>query len=320
MEKSIYYAEKIEPLKFLSHAVYLKRLVEDSCTGVTANNPFPLTKSLIPNHIRLDTTWFKRVYASEIKGSFDDVRKDIWHSVLKPKCLPKSLSHDFKYSSISTDGVSCSLMMMRKDLLDGRGNPHKKVKAVDYIATERYIDSLSSTEIQNLNLKSKRIVAIDPNQHDLMYCASLKSEGEKKIEGFDTSANLRRRKISPKSSKKKGIECAKCHVLWNRDFNSAINIYNIVNGTIQGQGRPAVLERPKSQTTPVVDGGNTDQIPKKKTVSKGKGKAKRPLTKVRGPNKCGICFQPGHNRATCPNKPKKDVPKDSHVNQKDQES
>ncbi|KAL0246928.1 hypothetical protein GEMRC1_008134 [Eukaryota sp. GEM-RC1] len=94
-------------------------------------------------------------------------------------------------------------MMMRKDLLDGRGNPHKKVKAVDYTATERYIDSLSSTEIQNLNLKSKRIVAIDPNQHDLMYCASLKSKEEKKIEGFDTSANLRRRTICPKSSKKK---------------------------------------------------------------------------------------------------------------------
>ncbi|KAL0232978.1 hypothetical protein GEMRC1_011725 [Eukaryota sp. GEM-RC1] len=204
MEKTIYYAEKVDPLKFLSHAVYLKRLVEDSCTGVTANNPFPLTKSLIPNHIRLDTTWFKKVYASEIKGSFDDVRKDIWHSVLKPKCLPKSLSHDFKYSSISTDGVSCNLMMMRKDLLDARGNPHKKVKAVDYTATERYIDSLSSTEIQNLNLKSKRIVAIDPNQHDLMYCASLKSKEEKEIEGFDTSAKIRRRKISPKSSKKKG--------------------------------------------------------------------------------------------------------------------
>ncbi|KAL0237767.1 hypothetical protein GEMRC1_012241 [Eukaryota sp. GEM-RC1] len=58
------------------------------------------------------------------------------------------------------------------------------------------------------------------------------------------------------------VKCAKCHVLWNRDFNSAINIYIIVHGTI--------LERSKSQTTPVVDGGNTDQIPKKKTVSKGK--------------------------------------------------
>ncbi|KAL0241572.1 hypothetical protein GEMRC1_006807 [Eukaryota sp. GEM-RC1] len=127
---------------------------------------------------------------------------------------------------------------------------------------------------------------------------------------------LKSKKVSPWGL----VECAKCHVLWNRDFNSAINIYNIVNGTIQGQGRPAILERPKSQTTPVVDGGNTDQIPKKKTVSKGKGKAKRPLTKVRGPNKCGICFRPGHNRATCPNKPKKDVPKDSHVNHKDQES
>ncbi|KAL0246555.1 hypothetical protein GEMRC1_007767 [Eukaryota sp. GEM-RC1] len=127
---------------------------------------------------------------------------------------------------------------------------------------------------------------------------------------------LKNNKVSPWGL----VECAKCHVLWNRDFNSAINIYNIVNGTIQGQGRPAILERPKSQTTPVVDGGNTDQIPKKKTVSKGKGKAKRPPTTVRGPNKCRICSQPGHNKTTCPNKPKKDVPKDSHVNQKDQES
>ncbi|KAL0244734.1 hypothetical protein GEMRC1_008816 [Eukaryota sp. GEM-RC1] len=104
------------------------------------------------------------------------------------------------------------------------------------------------------------------------------------------------------------VECAKCNVLWNKDFNSPINIYNIVHGPIQGQGRPSILERPKSQTTHIVDGGNTDQIPKKKTVIKGKSNGKRPLTTVRGPNNCRKCSQRGHNRTTCPNNPRKDVP------------
>ncbi|KAL0245053.1 hypothetical protein GEMRC1_009133 [Eukaryota sp. GEM-RC1] len=136
---------------------------------------------------------------------------------------------------------------------------------------------------------------------------------------------LKSKKVSPWGL----VQCAKCHVLWNRDFNSAINIYNIVNGIIQGQGRPAVLERPKSQTITIEDGGITDQVPKKKSVSKcqfchmeGHTTAKCPQRPVppKSPRTCTICRQPGHDRRNCPSKAQKDVPKDSQVENEEPES
>ncbi|KAL0239977.1 hypothetical protein GEMRC1_010085 [Eukaryota sp. GEM-RC1] len=229
MEKTIYYAEKSDPLYFLSHALYLNRLIEDYCPGVRANNPFPLSKSLIPNHIRFDTQWFHLIF-----------RKDIPHAVnYNDGGIPESLSYDFKYTSISSDGLSCSLLMMRKDLLDENGNTRENVIAIDLASNERYIDSLGMTEIEELNLKSKRIVAVDPNQHDLMYCASLKTDEEEKCEKFEVDETeklienamvnacenvtgvdpdssgekeiepkpvtlVRKRKIAPLSSKKRG--------------------------------------------------------------------------------------------------------------------
>ncbi|KAL0235315.1 hypothetical protein GEMRC1_001897 [Eukaryota sp. GEM-RC1] len=185
MEKTIYYAEKSDPLYFLSHALYLNRLIEDYCPGVRANNPFPLSKSLIPNHIRFDTAWFHEIFCRDLPYNYNEVRKLIWNSVLKPQAIPESLSYDFKYTSISSDGLSCSLLMMRKDLLDENGNARENVTAVNLASNERYIDSLSEDEIEELNLKSKRIVAVDPNQHDLMYCASLKTDEEEACEKFE---------------------------------------------------------------------------------------------------------------------------------------
>ncbi|KAL0240091.1 hypothetical protein GEMRC1_010198 [Eukaryota sp. GEM-RC1] len=75
--------------------------------------------------------------------------------------------------------------MMRKDLLDENGNARENVTAVNLASNERYIDSLGEDEIEKLNLKSKRIVAVDPNQHDLMYCASLKTDEEEACEKFE---------------------------------------------------------------------------------------------------------------------------------------
>ncbi|KAL0246115.1 hypothetical protein GEMRC1_007329 [Eukaryota sp. GEM-RC1] len=185
MEKTIYYAEKSDPLYFLSHALYLNRLIEDYCPGVRANNPFPLSKSLIPNHIRFDTQWFHEIFCRDLPYNYNEVRKLIWNSVLKPQAIPESLSYDFKYTSISSDGLSCSLLMIRKDLLDENGNARENVTAVNLASNERYIDSLSEDEIEELNLKSQRIVAVDPNQHDLMYCASLKTDEEEACEKFE---------------------------------------------------------------------------------------------------------------------------------------
>ena len=62
---------------------------------------------------------------------------------------------------IETDGVSCSILMLKNDLI-GKRIPNIKVGS----NTEQYIDELSDYT----NIKNKKIVAIDPNLSDLIYC------------------------------------------------------------------------------------------------------------------------------------------------------
>ena len=56
---------------------------------------------------------------------------------------------------IETDGVSCSILMLRNDLI-GKRIPNIKVGS----NTEQYIDELTDYT----NIKNKKIVAIDPNK------------------------------------------------------------------------------------------------------------------------------------------------------------
>ncbi|KAL0241153.1 hypothetical protein GEMRC1_006388 [Eukaryota sp. GEM-RC1] len=96
---------------------------------------------------------------------------------------------------------------------------------------------------------------------------------------------------------------AKCGTYWNRDLNSAINIYSIIEATINGQGRPSALERSKTQTTDLESGKDTlarDQK-KKKTATK---KKKTSTGKTRKKPTCGNCGQEGHNKTSCKNPPK----------------
>ena len=64
---------------------------------------------------------------------------------------------------IETDGIGCSILLLRKDLVG------KKIKSLKVsLNTEKYIDELTENEYDNL--KNKNIVAIDPNLSDLIYC------------------------------------------------------------------------------------------------------------------------------------------------------
>ena len=63
---------------------------------------------------------------------------------------------------IETDGVSCSIVLIRNDLI-GKRIPNNKIKN-----EEKYIDDLDDyTKLQN-----KKIVAIDPGKCDILYCVN----------------------------------------------------------------------------------------------------------------------------------------------------
>ena len=72
-------------------------------------------------------------------------------------------NHAFTFDHhIETDSVSCSILLKRKALIGKRVKTPKAKKGSD----EKYIDELKDNE----PLKGKRVVAIDPNMSDLLYC------------------------------------------------------------------------------------------------------------------------------------------------------
>ncbi|KAL0220638.1 hypothetical protein RCL1_000492 [Eukaryota sp. TZLM3-RCL] len=43
------------------------------------------------------------------------------------------------------------------------------------------------------------------------------------------------------------VRCCKCERYWDRDFNSALNLYQIVQCALKGESRPECLQRPKKE-------------------------------------------------------------------------
>ena len=74
---------------------------------------------------------------------------------------------------ISTDGVSCSVLLIRRDYV-GKNVPAAVNKS---ISNERYVDEI--TERERVLFKDHTIVAIDPNMRDLLYCVD--SDGKEQF-------------------------------------------------------------------------------------------------------------------------------------------
>ena len=63
---------------------------------------------------------------------------------------------------IETDGISCSILLLRKDLVG------KRFRTITNNSKELYIDSLDNYEM----LKNKNIVGVDPGKCDIIYCVN----------------------------------------------------------------------------------------------------------------------------------------------------
>jgi hypothetical protein len=80
---------------------------------------------------------------------------------------------------IETDGISCSILLLRKDKVNKRVQINSGNK-------EQYIDELKSYS----KIKNKNIVAIDPKMSDLLYCV----DGDNKERNFFRYTQNQRRK------------------------------------------------------------------------------------------------------------------------------
>lgn len=96
------------------------------------------------------------------KGNLVKRQGSIWAIFFKTdmKCS-SAQSYTFDHH-IETDGVGCSILLKREDLVGKRVIQAKKGNS------ETYIDEVTDYE----PLMGKKLVAIDPNMSDLLYCVN----------------------------------------------------------------------------------------------------------------------------------------------------
>jgi hypothetical protein len=225
-EDSIYYDIQCSPQDYLPLMLYMMKTVESH--GTSVNNTCPLRSDIVPKHFRLDTVSLVNLCFTEEQGKrCDYTRKGnlvkhqdrIWGFFFKTdmKCFHmKEDAHAFTFDhQIETDGVSCSILLKRKGLVGKRVKTPKAKKG----SNEKYIDELEDYE----HLKTKKVVAIDPNMSDLLYCVDNDTKEQKK---FRYTQDTRRKETKAKKyrnylqERKKELVDGKSVVEWETDLSA----------------------------------------------------------------------------------------------------
>ena len=167
---NLYYDLQCSPQDYLPCMIRMMKEVEKD--KVMIYNVFPMRNDIIAHSVKLDTTTLVHLLMTKKQGNKTDYlfegnlkkyENKIWKFFFRTErqCFNKPL-YTFHHM-IETDGVSCSILMLRNDLI-GKRIPNIKIGS----NTEQYIDELPDYT----NIKNKKIVAIDPNKADLIYCVN----------------------------------------------------------------------------------------------------------------------------------------------------
>jgi len=165
---NLYYDLQCNPQDYLPCMIRMMKEIEKE--KVMIYNVFPMRNEIIMKSIKLDTTTLVHLLMTKIQGNKTDYLLEgnlkkyedkIWEFFFRTErqCFKKP-KYTFHHM-IETDGVSCSILMLRNDMI-GKRIPNIKIGS----NTEQYIDELSDYT----NIKNKKIVAYDPNLSDLIYC------------------------------------------------------------------------------------------------------------------------------------------------------
>jgi hypothetical protein len=203
-KNNIVYDLMCSPMDYFPCMIFMMKQIEKE--EQTIYNVFPMRSEVIPKHIRLDTTTLVHLLMTKKQGNKSDFltkgnlkRKEdkIWEFFFRTE---QKMFHKKYYEfhhMIETDGVSCSLLLLRKDLI-GKKLPMMKKG----LSTETYIDELTDyTQSQN-----RKIVAIDPGLCDLIYCVDADNKQANK---FRYSQDQRRKETKKKKYSKILLELKK---------------------------------------------------------------------------------------------------------------
>jgi transposase len=189
-KKSMHYDIQCSPQDYLPQMLYMMKAVE--ARGASVNNVCPLRSAIIPKHFRLDTTSLIHLCLTSehgtraeylTKGNIVRRQAEIWGLFFKTekKCFHTAddaaigHAHTFDHQ-IETDGVSCSILLKRGDVV-GKRTKEPKAPTHKEGGSERYIDEVNDYA----PLTNKRVVAIDPNMSDLLYCVDSDTKDQTKF-------------------------------------------------------------------------------------------------------------------------------------------
>ena len=174
IKKSIHYDIKVRPFDYLKGMLYMNSVLEKQENKLF--QPLPLRNNIIPKHIILDTASIinlfcpekdkdgNKVKKGELLSNVKDNQNEVWYNFLDLKNKIFKNKHYQFQNQIQTDGISCCLLFIRKDLKDKKWGSR-----VPILQDQEFhsIEDLSKEQLDTL--KDRNIVGCDPGKRSLVY-------------------------------------------------------------------------------------------------------------------------------------------------------
>jgi hypothetical protein len=174
IKKNIHYDIQARPFEYLKGMLYMNSVLEKQESKLF--QPLPLRNNIIPKHIIIDTASLinlfcpekdkdgKKVKKGKLLSNVKSNQNEVWSNFLNLNHrIFKNKDYQF-HNQIQTDGISCCLLFIRKDLKD------KKWGSRVPVLQEQDFYNIEDLSIEQLDtLKERNIVGCDPGKHSLVY-------------------------------------------------------------------------------------------------------------------------------------------------------
>jgi len=174
VKKNVYYDVKVRPFEYLKGMLYMNSVLEKQENKLF--QPLPLRNNIIPKHIILDTACIinlfcpekdkdgNKIKKGELLNNVKDNQNEVWSNLLNLNHrIFKNKYYQF-HNQIQTDGISCCLLFIRKDLKDKKwGAKVPVLEEQDFYN----IEDLSKEQLETL--KDRTIIGCDPGKRSLVY-------------------------------------------------------------------------------------------------------------------------------------------------------
>lgn len=178
---------KENPLDYIQGSIFMMKRLERE--GEKIFNVFPLKTKTIKGFFRLDTTTVVQVLFAEdgsdgkktdflTDGNLKSRQREIWSKFFALEKKPFHTgqdNHDYTFHhQVETDGLSCSILLIRKDKVNAR-----LLKDTRVDKEEEHVDEID--EQSKGYIRDMKVVAIDPNMSDLIFCVDSDRKSQTKL-------------------------------------------------------------------------------------------------------------------------------------------